>query len=118
MNIEEAIKATKEKCSHFYYMIPVENEPLKLDSEIVLYDTNKNPVLRTLIRKLIPEGIDKDTAEKFESSIWHVSNLIDYDEWHQSHPFAVLPPIGEPPVGISFPMFKNELIRERLYRVK
>ena len=112
MTTQEAIKLTEERFSHFYYMVPIKNDPLTLDSEIVLHDTDMKPVLRTTIGKLIPEGIDKEIAQKFEPSIWHLSGLIDYDEWHQAHPFAILPPIGEPPIGLSFPIFKNDLKRK------
>lgn len=118
MTTEEAIRLTKERFSHFYYMIPIKNEPLKLDSEVVLYYKKQEPALRTTIGKLIPEGIDKETAQKFEPSIWHASSLIDYDGWHRAHPFAILPPIGEPPAGIPLPMFKCQLIQERLQKKK
>ena len=60
-------------------------------------------------KDLIPKGIPEEIAKQLEPGIWRVPS-VDYTDWDRFKPWAILPPCGPPPKGITLTMFKVQLL--------
>ena len=60
-------------------------------------------------KDLIPKGIPEEIAKQLEPGIWR-DPLVDYTDWERVKPWAILPPYGKPPKGITLPMLQSQLL--------